>query len=57
MPLRSGQQVNITEEILRKTFGQVEEIMHLSLTGGEPFLYPELIEMMVDVLIDMKVQV
>ena len=51
------QDLNITREILKNTFQQIDFIETLHLTGGEPFLYPELIEMLVDVIIETNLQV
>ena len=51
------QDLNITREILKNTFQQIDFIETLHLTGGEPFLYPELIEMLVDVIIETTLRV
>lgn len=51
------QNLEMSDEILEKVFGQVEQIYHLSLTGGEPFLAPHVIEKMVDVIIEKKLHV
>ena len=51
------QDLNITREILKNTFQQIDFIETLHLTGGEPFLYPELIEMLVDVIIETNLRV
>ena len=50
------QNLDMSDEILEKIFGQVEQIYHLSLTGGEPFLAPHVIEKMVDIIIEKKIR-
>lgn len=51
------QNINMSNEILEKVFSQVDQIYHLSLTGGEPFLAPQVIESMVDIIIENKIKV
>lgn len=51
------QNLDMSDEILEKVFEQAEQIYHLSLTGGEPFLAPHVIEKMVEVIIEKKVRV
>lgn len=51
------QNMDMSDEILGKVFGQTKQIFHLSLTGGEPFLAPHVIEKMVDVIIENKIRV
>ena len=48
------QNLNMSDRILEKIFEQTEQIYHLSLTGGEPFLSPQVIEKMVDIIIEKK---
>lgn len=51
------QDLDMSDEILEKVFSQVDGIYHLSLTGGEPFLVPEVIEKMVDIIIEKGIKV
>jgi len=51
------QNIDMSDEILEKVFSQVKQIYHLSLTGGEPFLAPDVIEKMVDIIIKKKIHV
>lgn len=51
------QNIDMSEDVLKEIFRQVKEIYHLSLTGGEPFLAPQVIENMVDVIIDRKIRI
>jgi hypothetical protein len=46
-----AQDLTITPEIIDKLLDQVEFIMELDLTGGEPFLHPEIIEYLFDGII------
>ena len=48
------QNIDMPDEILEKVFEQTEQVYHLSLTGGEPFLAPQVIEKMVDIIIEKK---
>ena len=48
------QNIDMSDEILEKVFEQTEQCFHLSLTGGEPFLAPQVIEKMVDIIIEKK---
>ena len=50
------QNLDMSDEILNKIFSQVEQIYHLSLTGGEPFLAPHVVEKMVDIIIEKKIR-
>lgn len=50
------QNIDMSGEIIEKVFAQVEQLHHLSLTGGEPFLAPQVIEKMVDVIIENKIR-
>lgn len=47
-----AQNIDMPDKILETVFNQVEQIYHLSLTGGEPFLAPQTIEKMVDTIIE-----
>ena len=47
----------MSDEVLKEVFRQVKEMYHLSLTGGEPFLAPQVIENMVDIIIDRKIRI
>lgn len=49
-----AQNIDMSDEILEKVFEQTEQVYHLSLTGGEPFLAPQVIEKMVDIIIEKK---
>lgn len=49
------QNVNMSDEILERVFNQVDQVYHLSLTGGEPFLVPDVLEKMVDIIIENKI--
>lgn len=51
------QNIDMSDEILKEVFRQVTEMYHLSLTGGEPFLAPQVIESMVDIIIDRKIRI
>lgn len=51
------QNIDMSNEIIEKIFSEVETVFHLSLTGGEPFLAPDAIEKMVDVIIQNKIKV
>ena len=39
-----AQNITITPEIIDKTLDNIETIFSLTLTGGEPFLHPDMIE-------------
>lgn len=43
-----AQDVTITPEIIDKLLDQIDFIVELDLTGGEPFLHPEIIEYLFD---------
>lgn len=51
------QNIDMPDEILEKVFVQTDWVYHLSLTGGEPFLAPQVIEKMVDIIIEKKIKV
>lgn len=46
-----AQDVTITPEIIDKLLDQIDFIVELDLTGGEPFLHPEIIEYLFDGII------
>ena len=46
-----AQNVTITPEIIDKMLDNINSIEHLTLTGGEPFLHPEMIEYLFDFLL------
>ena len=48
---RDAQDVTITPEIIDKLLDQIDFIVELDLTGGEPFLHPEIIEYLFDGII------
>lgn len=51
------QNLNMSDEILEEVFRQIDHVSHLSLTGGEPFLAPHVLEKMVDIIIDRNIKV
>lgn len=51
------QNKSIQEDHIRSLFDAVKEINVLTLTGGEPALYPEKIQMIADVAREMEVDV
>jgi organic radical activating enzyme len=51
------QNLDMSEEVLRAAFDNCDNIAHLALTGGEPFLAPEVIEKMVDIIINKNIKV
>lgn len=53
----AAQHLNMSAEVLEVVFRQIKYIYHLSLTGGEPFLAPEVVEKMVDIIIEKKIKV
>lgn len=46
-----AQNITITPEIIDKTLDNIETIFSLTLTGGEPFLHPDMIEYLFDGII------
>ena len=46
-----AQDLTITPEIIDKLLDQIDFIVELDLTGGEPFLHPEIIEYLFDGII------
>lgn len=46
-----AQDITITPEIIDKLLDQIDFIVELDLTGGEPFLHPEIIEYLFDGII------
>ena len=51
------QNVDMSDEVLEKTFSNINAVISLSLTGGEPFLAPHVIEKMVDIIIEKNIPV
>lgn len=51
------QNLDMSDEILEEVFRQIDHTYHLSLTGGEPFLAPHVLEKMVDIIIDRNIKV
>lgn len=52
-----AQNLDMSGEVMEKLFSQVDAVFQISLTGGEPFLAPDVIEKMVDIIIEKKVKV
>lgn len=52
-----AQNVTITPEIIDKMLDNINSIEHLTLTGGEPFLHPEMIEYLFDGIIERNIYV
>lgn len=52
-----AQNLDLSGEVMERLFSQVDSIFQLSLTGGEPFIAPDVIENMVDIIIKNKVKV
>lgn len=45
------QNIDMSDEVLENTFRNINAVISLALTGGEPFLAPHVIEKMVDIII------
>lgn len=52
-----AQDVTITPEIIDKLLDQIDAIISLDLTGGEPFLHPEMVEYLFDGIIKRDIPV
>ena len=52
-----AQNLDMSGEIMEKLFSQVDSVFQISLTGGEPFIAPDVIEKMVAIIIARKVKV
>lgn len=52
-----AQNVSMSEEVLYKALDNIGIAFTLALTGGEPFLEPDIIEKMVDYIIENKIRI
>ena len=52
-----AQNLDMSGDIMKKLFSQVDAVFQISLTGGEPFIAPDVIEELVDTIIKNKVKV
>lgn len=52
-----AQDVTITPEIIDKLLDQIDAVVSLDLTGGEPFLHPEMVEYLFDGIIKRDISI
>lgn len=52
-----AQNIDMPTKILKKALTQFDEIFYLTLTGGDPFLAPQVIEELVSIIINNKMKV
>ena len=52
-----AQDVTITPEIIDKLLDQIDAVISLDLTGGEPFLHPEMVEYLFDGIIKRDISI
>ena len=52
-----AQDITITPEIIDKLLDQISAVIRLDLTGGEPFLHPEMVEYLFDGIIKRNITV
>lgn len=48
------QNIDMSDSVLDRIIEQCSVVGHLSLTGGEPFLVPDILEKLVDKIISQK---
>lgn len=52
----NAENIDMSKEIIDRVIPQISSVMHINLTGGEPFLAPDMIDYLADKLIENKVK-